>query len=114
MVGVVMRDEDVAESAQGYSSLDQLECRAVAGIDDIRHTFVDDEIGRWARYITVNGRAAARSKQHHPVRSQVVDMISSGTPLRRKPEWCLCCNEFPPGPGHSLHVRCCCAALCFS
>jgi hypothetical protein len=67
VVGMVMGDEGVAQGGQRKFCLDQLEGRAIAGIDDVRDVIPNDQIGGRARRVAGDARPAARPQQHQAV-----------------------------------------------
>ena len=67
VVGMMVRDEDVAQRRQRQAGLHQLEGDPVARVDHIRHVAVDDQVRARRRRIGGDSRAALGAEQHQPV-----------------------------------------------
>ncbi len=82
VVGMMVGDEDVAQRRQRELGVRQLEAHPVAGIDDVRHVVIDEQIGRRTRYVArADCRAAAGAQQQQPVPPEIGPTVR---PLRER------------------------------
>ena len=64
VIGMMVRDEDVANLRQRQAGLDQLERDSVARIDHVRHVAVDDQVRARGRCIGRYSGASLSAEQH--------------------------------------------------
>ena len=93
-----MGDEDMAQCWQRDLGLDEFEADPIAGVDEIRHAIVDDQIGR--RRLRVAGAdrgAAASAQQDQAIAAELgCGLLACGLLAGRIADW----------PGHrSDHAR---------
>src|SRR5438270_11017297 len=70
VIGMVVRDENVAQRGQREFGFDEFERRTVTHVDDVGYIVPDKQIDRRARRISADRRPAFVAEKHKPIRPE--------------------------------------------